>query len=146
MPWEVSIVKSATNETIPLGPRQTVIEAVSSALPGALLGNPPVPPPEFLATLSPAVRDAFSRPQLEAYYEDGDLVFEFHTLDLPEIRFLCVNVRGNGNPLPTLNKLCMPNGWSVISANDRSVVDLTAESASQWEHFRNFRHQAFEND
>jgi hypothetical protein len=146
MPWELTIVGSPTDEKIPLGPRQLIIDAVAKILPGTVLQRPPLPPQDFLDSLSPTVRDAFTRPQLEAAYEVDKLSFEFHTWDFPNIPFLCVNVRGEGNPLPVLRKLCVPNGWTVVSGSDKSAVDLEADTAIQWDAFREFRDDAFNDE
>jgi hypothetical protein len=141
MPWEIAIVRSPTDEKVPLGERDAVIGAVTSALPNVVLENPGLPPEEFLATLSPMTREAFARPQLTGLYQDDCIVFEFYTLDLPQIPFLCGNVRGSGNPIPVLRRLCLANGWSVVSSYNKAVVDLAAESSPEWETFCGYRAQ-----
>src|SRR5262249_4797810 len=132
MPWEIVIKGSPTDDKMPLGERNAVIDAVSSALPGVILENPGPPPEEFLATLSPFFRASFLQPQLTGLYQDDCISIEFYTLDLPQIPSLCGNVRGNGNPLPILRRLCVGNGWSVISSYNKAVVDLGAVASPEW--------------
>jgi hypothetical protein len=96
--------------------------------------------------LSPETLAVILEPSLEGSSEVEDLSITFYARDLPEIRFVNGEVRGNGNPLPILAKLCIPNRWSVISIYDQKVVDLCADVANQWEHFRAFRDHAFESD
>ena len=112
-------------------------------LAGVELGRPPRPPDEFFAWLPESIRNstraAFESPQLEAVYEDRDLSIEFRCADEDPIRFLNADVRGEGNPLPALGRICVPKRWMVINGVDESSVDLSNDSAHQWERFREWR-------
>lgn len=143
MPWEIVVVRSPTNDKVPLGERDSVIDAVNSALPGVVLKDPGPPPAEILATLSEMMREAFMRPQLTALYHNDSVTIEFYALDLPQILYLCGNVRGNGNPIPVLRRLCVPNGWSVVSSYNQAVVDLSADTSPDWETFSGYREICF---
>jgi hypothetical protein len=144
MPWEISIVRSATDPDLPLGTRQEVIGAVSTALPGVSLECPPLPPKEIWDSIPAIIQESFLRKSLEGLYEGDEFSIRFFTSDSPQIRFLCAEVRGNGDPIPILAKLCVPNGWLVISDADKSVVELDSPNASQWDAFRNFRDKAIQ--
>src|SRR5262245_42224263 len=98
MPWEIRIVNDT--EQLPLGTKQAVADWLCAVLPGVELKQPLLPPPEVLNTFSPAVREAFTRPKLEAVYGEDDFSLEFYCADAPEIHCLHADVRGNGNPLP----------------------------------------------
>jgi hypothetical protein len=140
MPWEISVVHEA--EGLPLGDKQSVCAWVSEVLPGVDLRRPPLPPQEVLDAFPPPVREAFLRPKLEALYEGNDFFIEFYCTDAPEIRCLHADVRGSGNPVPILARLCGPKGWAVVSAADGSRVDLSTGAASQWQHFCAWRDRA----
>jgi len=146
MPWEIIIARDVNDESLPLGMRREVLDIFAGALPGVTFENPPLPPKESLNSMSPFVRDTFLRPKLVGDYNNQELSIHFTTWDLPEIRFMYAEVRGSGNPLPVLAKLCMPNGWFIISAYDKSIVDLSKAHAPQWEHFQSFRDRAFQSD
>jgi len=139
MPWEITIVNEVADR--PLGDRQTVCGWLAEALPGVALRPPPLPPSQALEAMSAAVREAFLRPRLEAVYEADDFSLEFFCGDEAEIGFLQADVRGSGNPLPLLRRLCGARGWAVISAADRSTVDLSAEVPAQWQRFCDWRDQ-----
>jgi hypothetical protein len=140
MPWEIRIVDYSGDS--PLGSKQAVVDWVAKALPGVELRQPPLPPAEVLATFPEAVREAFTRPKLEGVYEEDSFSLEFYCSDEPDIRCLHADVRGNGNPLPALARLCSPMRWAVVSSADQSKVDLSNGEASQWQEFCGWRDRA----
>lgn len=137
MPWEVQIVNDPKDR--PLGSKQEVIAWFREAL-GVDLAQPLMPPEEVLATLPPILRENYTRPKLNAVLEAGDLFIEFFCNDLPEIRWIGAEVRGNIDPMPALARLCLPRGWAVETP-DQSRVDLTGSSA-EWNHFCEWRDRA----
>ena len=139
MPWEIRILGESDR---PLGNKAEVIEWVRLTLGGVELRRPPLPPPEVMATFSPAVREAFAWPKLEALFEQNDFTIELYCGYEDPIRCLYADVRGSGNPLPVLARLCLPKHWRVISSADKSCVDLTASTADQWQSFCNWRDDA----
>ena len=143
MPWEITIINGTPQEREPLGSREDVIAVIAEALPGVLLRQPPVPPPEWLEQMPPAVRDAVLRPKLEADFEGDDFSIQFYTSDDPVVQWVNGEVRGNGDPLPALAAICAKTGWSVMDAADKSVVDLSSrDGAPEWERFRQWRDRA----
>jgi hypothetical protein len=141
MPWEVTIVASE-DQRKPLGTREEVIARVSAALPGVALQQPPVPPPQILAQMPEIVRESMLRPRLEADFETDEFVIQFFANATPTLYWIGAEVRGNGNPLPALAELCLPNGWLLIDASAKSLVDMSATSAPEWDRFRKWRDRA----
>jgi hypothetical protein len=142
MPWELTIINGTPDNRKPLGSRDDVIAALAKALPGAELQRPPIPPEEILAMLPPVLRDAVTRPKLEADFECDEFSIQFYTSDTPELDCIHAEVRGNGDPLPLLQSLCLDTGWSIIDDSKRVVVDLTKTSAEAWDSFRQWRDTA----
>jgi len=122
-----------------LGTREDVIAALSGALPGVELERPPTPPKEFLGMMPPAVRDAVTRPRLEADFEHADFSIQFYTTDTPSVNWINAEIRGNGDPLPLLRSICSHTGWSVIDSGGNIVMDARNADASSWESFRQWR-------
>jgi hypothetical protein len=158
MPWELNIICRGDGEGIPLGARQFVIDKVAEALQGLALSPAPLPPPAVLERMPAQVRESFLKPQLRAVLETEDLSVEFWAPDAPVIKCLFADVRGWGNPVPTLARLCLPNGWSVIDtakflklmqsgvkdAGSQALVDLTTPQSSAWEEFCGWRDQVID--
>ncbi len=129
MPWEITIINGTIDNRKPLGTREDVIAVLAGAAPRVELQRPPRPPEEMLAMMPPAVRDAMTRPKLEADFECDDLSIQFYTLDTPTIDWINAEVRGNGDPLPLFRSICSKTGWSVIDVAENVVVDLTKANA-----------------
>ena len=141
MPWDVTIVASE-DRSQPLGERDDVIARVGKALPGVVLQRPPGPPPEMLAQMPEVIRENFLRPKLQADFEGEGFSIQFYAEDLPTLHSMGAEVRGEGNPLPALAAVCGPNGWMVVDAGDKSVVDLSSGASPEWERFRQWRDDA----
>ncbi|MEX0793956.1 MAG: hypothetical protein WD045_12530 [Pirellulaceae bacterium] len=142
MPWELTIINGSPDDRTPLGIRDDVIASLAKAVPGVELQRPPMPPEEILAIMPPVVRDAMTRPKLEADFDHDDLSIQFYTSDTPEIDWINVEVRGNGDPLPLLQSICSNTGWSVIDVAEQIVVDLTKTTTESWDSFRQWRDKA----
>ena len=144
MPWELTIV-DAKDRSKPLGERAGVIARIAAALPGVVLEEAPGPGPEMIAQMPPILREHFMRPrQLNADFKGGDFSIQFFAENEPHIKALGVEVRGEGNPVPSLAALCELNGWAVINNADDTVVDLAATNSAEWEKFRAWRDKAVE--
>jgi hypothetical protein len=164
MPWEITLVNYEGNpalsyrapdrpEPLPLGSKQSVVERISSCVPELeWYEEPPMtemiqrfpdhPFRELLASWPEEMRARASRPKLRAIYDQGDLSMELYGFDEDPLKFLCIEVRGNDDPLPLLRRLCVPNGWSVVDDADGSFLDLSTDRAGGWERFRNWRDTA----
>jgi len=141
MPWELTIVNS-DDVCQPLGNRDDVIAQFAAALPGVLLQPPPGPSPEILAQMPPMLRDNLLRPKLCADFEGDDLSIQFYANDRQLLDSVGVEVGGNGNPIPALAALCLPNSWAAIDASNGARVDLSATDSPAWEKFRAWRDKA----
>jgi hypothetical protein len=138
MPWDVTIVASE-DRSKPLGERDDVIARVGKSLPGVVLQQRAGPPPEMLAQMPEVIRQNFLRPKLEADFEGEGFSIQFYAEDLPTLHSIGAEVRGEGNPLPALAAVCVPNGWMVVHAGEKSVVDLSSGASPEWERFRKWR-------
>lgn len=153
MPWEVTIVNYAGTPPpsyhapdrpapVPLGTRDDVIRAVREAVPEFGWGESGRLPPEILAKFSPEVAALLSKPKLKALYDHDDLYLLLYGFEQEPIKYLHAEVRGNGNPVPLLARVCAGRGWSVVSDTDGSFVDLTAAAPPQWDGFQAYRDRA----
>lgn len=115
MPWELLISRSGEE---PLGSRDAVVAQVATATGGEPLSLVPLPPPEALAAMPERVRAAFLTPILRALLEEDDVLVELWCVDEPVVKSLHADIRGGGDPLPLLRRLCEPGGWSVYDAAD----------------------------
>jgi hypothetical protein len=94
----------------------------------------------FIADLTAEQREWSSRPQLKGLYEGEGFTLEFFCRD-GSIQFFQIDVRGGGNPVPTLASLCKPNGWAIQEVTGK-VVDLDLPSSDSWEAFVAWRDRA----
>jgi hypothetical protein len=139
MPWEVTIV-NATDRSKSLGSRAGVVARFAGALPGVYLEPAPGPSPEWIAQMPAVMQEHFKRPrQLNAIFEGRDFSIEFYANDEATIDAVGAEIRGNGNPVPALSALCIPNGWAVVNAADGAAVDLSSEESPVWAEFRAWR-------
>ena len=141
MAWDIVII-SAKGKSTPLGDRADVVARFAAALPGLRLAAPPVPPPDVLEQMPEVVRNNLLT-ELQADFEAPEILIQFYTHNEPVIRFVCAEVRGDGNPVPALAALCVPNGWAVLDSADKSLVDLSANASPEWDRFRAWRNKAF---
>lgn len=52
-----------------------------------------------------------------------------------------LHVRGGGDPLPSIVRVCKRGGWLAIDAGDGTAIDLDNPSRAGWEAFVGFRDQ-----
>ena len=58
------------------------------------------------------------------------------------VQSLLISVRGSGDPLPVLVKLCKDNGWSLTDTGNDEAIDLDNPSSEGWREFQGFRDRA----
>jgi hypothetical protein len=143
MPWDITILADPARRN-PLGNRDDVIAKFAAVFPGVTLQQPPVPSDEWLAMMPEILRENFLRPKLAADVVAGDVSIQFYAGGGPVIESLGVEVRGDGNPIPALAALCVPNGWIAMNTADDSVIDLSADGSPAWDRFREYRDRAIE--
>ena len=56
---------------------------------------------------------------------------------------LMLHVRGGGDPIGAIVKLCRDNGWVAYDTTADAVIDLAAPWTRSWEEFQAFRDKAF---
>jgi hypothetical protein len=158
MPWELEIIKydgpvprlrADVDETrlLPLGTVEDVRAHVSETLPAI---EWQVEPP-LIEVLKASGSDSWkhwdestiesaSQPTLKACYELEDLYIEiFGFKQASPLRYLLMEVRGEGDPLPVLRALCKPTGWSVADmCKDAVFLDLDSTTNPRWEKWRRF--------
>lgn len=153
MPWEVTIVDykgrppanfraDGRPDPKPLGSHSQVVQIIKTALPELEWGQTSNLPPEILGAFSPDIRAMMSTPRLKAAFDGEDFSIELYGFEQEPINYLHAEIRGEGNPLALLSRMCSPQHWSVVSDADGSFVDLGANSPSQWNDFREWRDRA----
>jgi hypothetical protein len=55
------------------------------------------------------------------------------------LRTVHLETRGEGNPLPLIAAICVPNGWTAVDDSTSQPLDLASEAASGWDKFREYR-------
>lgn len=166
MPWELEIRKydgqiprkrseADSNRFLPLGAVEEVRLHLSKVLPTLEWEEEP-PLLEILkASGSDLWKDwdeelltSASRPKLKAYYESENLSIEFYGFDQPgELQYLLLDVRGEGNPLPLLKKICQPLCWSIADfRRDAEFINLDQTDSPRWRNWLGFLKRATETD
>jgi hypothetical protein len=125
---------------------------IEERLPGTTFGSIPSGP-EKLAVLEgrgvaipPELRQIFAKlPADEGGMYAGEGIFlEFFLGTDPTVKSLTVYVRGGGDPIPALRRLCEPEGWQVREPGG-TVVDLQADDAADgWTRFTQYRDKGAE--
>lgn len=158
MPWELEIIKydgpvprlrADADETrfLPMGTVDDVRAYISETLPDTEWR---VEPP-LLEVMKASGSDTWkhwdesmiesaSQPKLKAFYEAENLYIEIFGFDqIGLLRYLLMEVRGEGDPLPVLPSLCQPAGWSVADmCKDATFLDLDSTSNPRWGKWRRF--------
>jgi hypothetical protein len=67
-----------------------------------------------------------SEPTVTAFFDDEQYSFEMFGFHDNPIRGFYIEVRGTGNPVPALAKLCRSNGWCAAEmSRDGELLDLS---------------------
>lgn len=149
MPWTV-ILSNANGE--PLGTVERVRGVIEKRLPGTSFGTNPSGA-EKLAVLDglgvdvpPGLRDVFAKlPADERGVYEGDGVhLQFFLGTAAMVEMVTIDVRGSGDPVPALRRLCVPEGWQVREMGG-TAVDLQGDDAGAgWAKFTRYRDGAVE--
>jgi hypothetical protein len=159
MPWELTVLSETADPASdsrhwpPLGTGEAVCRRISACLPDVQWRREPSfiekhqhlaadhPIRKFIADMTAEQRAWSSRPEWRGQYGGAGFTLEFFFADAT-ISFFHIDVRGGGNPMPTLAALCRANGWLLKEAATGKLLELTATSAPEWEAFTQWRHQA----
>ena len=150
MPWEVTIRRA---DGTSLGDRDEVVRRVSEAVPALtwveerafleqIKDMPDHPFHALIPTWPEEVRARFSRPKRYADFEGEGFSVRLFGFEESAMDALHAEVRGNGNPVPVLAALCLPNGWVAIDDRTGQQVELNGGAAVGWESFRQYRDRA----
>ena len=140
MPSELTIAAYSRVGYTTLGSRDAVCGHLNERLPGAMLAPWPT---EFYEHMKARMGDLGVPfiPRLEACFQGDGFQIEFSCADTEKIIELSANVRGDGDPLPALRRLCEGTDWIVFEdATGRSVLDGT-DGARRWQAFRSWRRE-----
>jgi hypothetical protein len=158
MPWELTVLSeqadpaSSSRDWPPLGTGEAVCSRIAACLPSFQWRREPSfierhqhlpedhPIRKYIDGLTAEQRAWSSRPEFQGLYEGEDFTLEFFFPDGP-IAFLNVDVRGGGNPMPTLAALCRANAWALKEAAMGKFLDLSGPAAA-WEAFTRWRDRA----
>ena len=69
----------------------------------------------------------------------GGYSIEFSLLKEDAIEGFMLHVRGGGNPLEAICKLCRENGWYALDCSTGDFIDLDAPSKKGWKGFQRYR-------
>jgi hypothetical protein len=152
MPWEVTIRRADGSS---LGDRGEVVRRISEAVSAMTwVEEPPflerikdMPDHPFHAlipTWPEEVRASFSRPKLYGDFEGDRFSIRVYGFEGQPISAVNAEVRGDGNPMPVLAALCLPNGWVAIDNRSGQPVELSGGAAAGWEEFRQYRDRAID--
>ena len=138
MPCHLSVVSS---ESSPFGTPDEVAARILAALPavrwaegpstfgelGSILNHP------FLQLPWTEEQQAvFSLPKRTGSYDGDNFGLEIYGLESCPLTSFSVTVRGEGNPLPALRRICLPHGWALVD-DAGQPLDLAADPAAEWE-------------
>jgi hypothetical protein len=80
----------------------------------------------------------WSIPRLGVYRHE-DLYVEFGFQEAGEVEMFVLYVRGSGDPIPLISKLCLENDWVAIDCSDLRKIEFDKDAASGWKRFTDYR-------
>ena len=138
MSWDLSVYSPAG----PLGSAAEVRQKVSRALPGVDWSDNTcgiLQQGGYVLEFSLLARDASDEEEVEDDEDDEDLDDDdFELADTTPVSMV-VSVRGGGEPLPPLVKLCKQYGWKLGDGDSGEDIDLDNPSDQGWRDFQAFR-------
>jgi hypothetical protein len=165
MPWELSLInydgkppRLRTDEDerrkLPLGTLDEVRDHISSVWPETTWT---VEPP-LLEMMKASGNDLWkhwseemvayaSESKLRGLYQGAGFTvelfgFEQHT----PLRFLLLDVRGRGNPIPVLKALCEPKGWCIAEMGKDGEYLNFATAEKKWDKWQRYLSAAIEGE
>ena len=147
MPWEVTI-RHSKDKT--LGVRDDVVNRISKAIPGMkwieepsllerIKSMPDHPFHSLIPTWPEETRASLSRSQLLGDFEADEFSVQLYGFESKRLKAVHLEIRGEGNPLPLIAAICVPNGWIAVDDSTSQPLDLGSEAASGWDKFREYR-------
>jgi hypothetical protein len=149
MPWTL-IISRADGE--PLGAIDRVRAVIAERLPGTRFWRNPSGAAKLAVmekrgvAIPPELRQMFCNLPADerGRYDSGGISLEFFLGGDPTVKSLTIDVRGRGDPIPALCRLCEPDGWQVRELSG-AAVDLRADGAGAgWIGFTRYRDKGVE--
>jgi hypothetical protein len=147
MPWEITIRRP---DGSPLGDFDSVRHQLTQAVPGIAFYQEPSGAEKVTTYRQAGIElPEIGRQGLEKHLArvraecaSGKFSISFYGLESEPLCSVLAEVRGNGNPVPVLAALCVPNGWIAIDDASGTPVDLSGGSPTGWDDFREYRSRA----
>jgi hypothetical protein len=73
--------------------------------------------------------------------EAGDYSIEFNLQKAGVVDGFMLHVRGGGDPVGVIARLCAANRWVALDTSTGEFMDLANPSRARWDSFRSFRDQ-----
>ena len=159
MPWELTLVKydgepprrvsdASRDRYLAMGTLEEVQQHISSVLPATEWVKEPSPIEVMKHGGSDSWKDwddemiaSASQRKLKGYFLRDDLSLEIYGFEQEgPLRYVLVEVRGEGDAISTLRALCCPVGWSAHDmSRDAAFIDLTGSGNTRWSFWKRFR-------
>jgi hypothetical protein len=139
MSWDVLLVNGVPSEVLGLSPRDP------EAPPPTELGLPTCALGEkadillMLKRLFPHID--VSDPTWGVLIEHA-LLIEFNMGADDPIPEMMLHVRGNGDPITIIKRLCDQTGWRALDCSDLTFIDFSTHPAARFDRWRAWRDQA----
>jgi hypothetical protein len=158
VPWELTVKSELADRSLKsndwplLGRGSELCRRISECLPTVQWHREPSfleqhqhlpedhPIRSFMDSSTAEQKEWNARRGFKGLYEGEGFTLEFFFKD-GLIRFFHIDVRGGGNPLQSLARLCSANKWAVQDVTGK-VVDLDLPSAPGWGEFTQWRDRA----
>ena len=149
MPWELTVLHPHGHR---LGSPKEVKSAISRVWPELqwevlpplleeIKDQPDHPVHALLPTWSPEMRRRAALPKTVGILDVEAVSFEIYGVDDDPVEDFYVDVRGDGDPTPTLMRLKKTAGWSIKElAIDRFLDER--QLRERWDNFRRMRDEA----
>ena len=80
---------------------------------------------------------------LEVFVATGAAMLRFVESSSP-LRFVLLDVRGRGNPIPVLKALCKPKGWCIAEMGEDGEYLNFATAEKKWDEWQRYLSAAIE--
>jgi hypothetical protein len=147
LPWEVTIRRP---DGAPLGDYSAVRQQISAVLPGIQFrrlpsGQEKIADARAIGIEFPEVlrQHLEQQPAVEqAEFEGDGFSIQLYGFGSCPLAAFHAELRGDGDPVPVLRALCVPNGWIAVDDSSGRPMERTSESAAGWESFQAYRDQS----
>lgn len=78
----------------------------------------------------------WSKDKTHATFDGGDFSIEFDLSSVEDANTVVLNVRGGGDPIPTILKLTQANGWAAVDCSTSEFIDPANPSYEGWEGYK----------